>query len=369
MLIALLLPAVQAAREAARRMQCTNQLKQITLAVHNFHGTHDRFPAPFADPMAIASEMGRVGFMQIILPQLEQVALYEALVGTRHFVGHGNAAIYGWDYWERAASKTVVPALLCPSDGGSSSRNSDDWTFTNYRGSRGDLAGNDTEDYGVYPSYNGSTLDPTGDFSTTRQHLNMPRSWLRVGSRPASFTTITSGTSNTVAFSEGTIFTNQESNRYKENVASDVPAHFNRPPQECLNTKGSGGMFRAGQPTWPENHWGGRRAWDNFPGATQFYTLLPPNSPSCASGWQYVWMTASSYHTGGVGVSFHDGSVRFVTDTINVTNLHRHYPMGSMPQTPGDNPLNMPTDQDGVFSYGVWAELGAVNSNVSVSLP
>ena len=371
MLIALLLPAVQAAREAARRMQCTNQLKQITLATHTFHDTHSRLPASFADPIAIASEIRRVGFMPLLLPQIEQNALYDALVGTKHFIGHGNPAIYGWRYDERTASRTPVAALLCPSDGGARNRTDSSWAFSSYRGSRGDLAGNDTENYDPAPEYNGTALNMNNDYTTSRQHLNMPRSWLRAGSRQVTFATISSGTSNTVAFSEGTIFSGtQQSNRYKENVSSNVPAHFNQNPQNCLNNRGTGGMFRQGVSTWPDDHWGGRRAWDNFPAATAFYTLLPPNSPSCASGWQYVWMSASSYHSGGVGVSFHDGSVRFITDSINVINLHRHYPVdGSMPTAPGDNPLSQPTDNAGTFSYGVWAELGAVNSNVSVSVP
>jgi prepilin-type processing-associated H-X9-DG protein len=92
---------------------------------------------------------------------------------------------------------------------------------------------------------------------------------------------------------------------------------------------------------------------------------LPPNSPSCASGWIYAWLTASSYHTGGVNASFLDGSVRFISDTVETKNLWRK-PIDQSPQnhvTP-----SRPYDADGTFSYGVWAELGAINSTESVSL-
>lgn len=71
-LIALLLPAVQAAREAARRMQCTNHMKQLGLAVHNFHDTHNGLP-----PANIA--YGRAGFWSIIMPYIEQQAAYSEL--------------------------------------------------------------------------------------------------------------------------------------------------------------------------------------------------------------------------------------------------------------------------------------------------
>ncbi|MCL2005271.1 MAG: DUF1559 domain-containing protein [Planctomycetaceae bacterium] len=145
----------------------------------------------------------------------------------------------------------------------------------------------------------------------------MPRSWLRASGFTASLTVITSGTSNTVAFSEGIIGSNgpaggdNRGGRFKELMTWGIHAHYNQIPQDCLNTRGPNGMFRdPNQETHSDtNHWLGKRAWDNFPGATQFYTLMPPNSPNCSSGYIYAWMSAASNHPGGVGVSFHDGSV------------------------------------------------------------
>jgi prepilin-type N-terminal cleavage/methylation domain-containing protein len=117
MLIALLLPAVQAAREAARRMQCSNNLKQLTLAVHNFESTHARFPAAFADPIVIGSEMIRLGYLPLLLPFIEQTAMNDAFLGTKHFIGHGNPAVYGWVAEERTVCRTRLLAFRCPSDG------------------------------------------------------------------------------------------------------------------------------------------------------------------------------------------------------------------------------------------------------------
>ena len=76
-LVALLLPAVQAAREAARRMQCTNNLKQLGLAVHNYHDTHKVFPPQMMN--VDASNDRRWGWGAVTLPYIEQGALYEQL--------------------------------------------------------------------------------------------------------------------------------------------------------------------------------------------------------------------------------------------------------------------------------------------------
>ncbi len=96
-LIALLLPAVQAAREAARRSQCTNNLKQIGLALHNFHDTYGRLPAANYDPLfAQPANSGnypnnahRWGFTVLILPYIEQKQMYDDLY--QNYIGKVDA--------------------------------------------------------------------------------------------------------------------------------------------------------------------------------------------------------------------------------------------------------------------------------------
>jgi prepilin-type processing-associated H-X9-DG protein len=102
-LVALLLPAVQAAREAARRSQCTNNLKQIALAMHNYHDTYKCFP-----PAVITDQNGRPmrSWRVAILPFLEQAALYEAYKSDEPWDGPNN----------RALGNIAIPTYRCPSD-------------------------------------------------------------------------------------------------------------------------------------------------------------------------------------------------------------------------------------------------------------
>ena len=108
-LIALLLPAVQQAREAARRSSCKNNLKQIGLAIHNYHDTHGIFPFGYnsatVDPW--------VGWGCMILPYMDQAPLYK-YIGTNGGFGtkwHTITALTG-----DPGGKTVLQAYMCPSD-------------------------------------------------------------------------------------------------------------------------------------------------------------------------------------------------------------------------------------------------------------
>ncbi len=114
-LVALLLPAVQQAREAARRSQCKNNLKQIGLALHNYHDTHGRFPAG-GTPNSLHfgnsnTNSDTWGWGAMILPQMEQAALYDQLnVGQQRF----ETAVL--DPVLQPLMQTPIPGYLCASD-------------------------------------------------------------------------------------------------------------------------------------------------------------------------------------------------------------------------------------------------------------
>jgi len=115
-LMALLLPAIQAARAAARRTQCTNNLKQVGLGLHNFHTTHHRFPLGQAAPMneLFGGWHDRRCWMQSILPYLEYQTLSDQFEEwMQHTTGDPFKRQKSW--WAPHRS-TVIPPLMCPSE-------------------------------------------------------------------------------------------------------------------------------------------------------------------------------------------------------------------------------------------------------------
>ena len=115
-LIALLLPAVQAAREAARRMACSNNLKQIGLALHNYHTAINSFPpgyisavGPTKIPAWFADDLGPGwGWAAMTLPYLEQGNVYAQINFSKDVTDPTNTV----------ARTTSLPVFLCPSDAG-----------------------------------------------------------------------------------------------------------------------------------------------------------------------------------------------------------------------------------------------------------
>lgn len=117
-LVAILLPAVQQAREAARRSTCKNNLKQIGLALHNYHDTFNTMPPG-------TMRTSHLAWSCLILPNLEQGALYDAIGATGAFnVQAANGDSPGWDTLTDLTStgnrlaSSVIPSFICPSDGG-----------------------------------------------------------------------------------------------------------------------------------------------------------------------------------------------------------------------------------------------------------
>jgi type II secretory pathway pseudopilin PulG len=372
-LIALLLPAVQAAREAARRMQCSNNLKQMGLAVHNFHSTQNRFPHAALEPIFAEIRFARGGGLSALLPYMERQSVYDDIVAAKPATGILNAQAI-------PAVQINLPNFLCPSDSGSSA-----WTPTTPSGKPAHMYSN----YLVsLADLSTSTVVAAGSVATS--DYSMPRVWCQVGNqlplaaggfasvsggKNIGFESITDGTSNTVLFSEG-IVTDRDSSStggsLKARLATGISGagRYTGTPITCLNTALDRTSLKptvqAVNKDLPDNygHLKGVRFFDHYTINYSFNTLLPPNSPSCTEQGQsdyanFTWISASSNHTGGVNVTLIDGSIRFVSDTIDTRNLEKA----------SDSIYSPRNTTDGNFSYGIWAELGSINGGENASFP
>lgn len=118
-LVALLLPAVQQAREAARRLQCRNHLKQIGLALHNYHDAHNSLPPGFIAQQVYfgASQLNQFGWASMILPALDQAALYQKLNPSK-FIWDDTGDTPGVMDTNQDIGETALAVFRCPSDVG-----------------------------------------------------------------------------------------------------------------------------------------------------------------------------------------------------------------------------------------------------------
>lgn len=344
-LVGLLLPAVQAAREAARRMQCSNNLKQLTLALHNYESSYKVFPSQYNGPMVLpnnwdnsweSSRSSHSTFLQL-LPYVEQTALYNYIAAGAREGGMTMVRPFGpHPLRPYSAYRTRIPAFLCPTDPGSITNGwSNDQAPNNYAVNVGD--GSMGED-GV----------GNGEYQTARGRGVFHRG--HDGGSGVAFGAISDGTSNTLAMSEITIFTGR---LLLHGAYTRIPAaQLRRGPIVCKNTRGPNGTLIGND---PGTHWRHGEAWAaGFSMIMGFNTCLPPNSPSCANGegeWQEGIYPANSFHTGGVNASMCDGSVRFISDSIDA-----------------GNPA-LPMVATGPSPYGIWGAMATRKGGESVAVP
>jgi prepilin-type N-terminal cleavage/methylation domain-containing protein len=290
-LVALLLPAVQAAREAARRSSCANNVRQLGLALHNFESANRFFPASLrptpVDP-ATGTFAGWSALAQL-LPYLEQGNAFSAIN-------------FDLPYKEQPhVSRLKISTFVCPSE---------------FRGKyRYDANGNPVHyppnyvcNQGTWLVFNPATREGSnGAF----RHFTPVRAAM-----------ITDGLSSTLGFSEARVFTNYFRNASLTTLGQPIPTTIN---EVC----GMGGAFKAG---------GARGEWvDGKVHETGFTTVFPPNTNvTCtADGGQYdvdlvgqseggsttiptyAASTARSYHAGGVNVVLMDGAVRFESNQVD----------------------------------------------------
>lgn len=320
-LIALLLPAVQAAREAARRSQCVNNLKQLGLAVHNYHSTHNVLPPLMANfakpgfgPMVATTGEWPLGWAAMILPMMEQQSIY-------------NAANFCTGAWNAQNSVTVssikISALLCPSESFKQSPYNSFTGWTNYAGNFGGPASIKGWSGAIVPM-------PTSTVADCSCNINS-----NLGS--FGFESVTDGTSNTALFSEKLIGLNSSSTenvlvssptakRVTFLIASPVTLDGGNAAQAatvlgaCKSLPGSTSTAGQTNAIWINGaSWAGSHA-----STLRFNTYNHHNTPnglSCHNsnppGSLVGLITATSNHSGGVNMTMCDGSVKFIKDTVN----------------------------------------------------
>ncbi|MDR1964253.1 MAG: DUF1559 domain-containing protein [Planctomycetaceae bacterium] len=356
-LIALLLPAVQAAREAARRMTCSNKVKQLSLGLHNYHDIHSAFPPGAMLYPGTTGLSTRKSTFIALLPFIEQGALYDMYRAIPSTVSNNP---YNASTQINTIFNTKLDVLGCPSDDGINAEISSCNTPTSYHMSLGDWPTYSASGWG-----NNKTKNPRGVFSLCHTDGR-------------SMASVTDGTSNTIAFSEVIIGYNTISTNIlvKGNVKNSLSA-MGTPTADpgTAATTSPDAVFDA-KTCWDSNLGNkkyvsdtniqrgqiGRRWGDSAMPYTSFMTIFPPNrGPNCSSGNEVALaiITASSNHSGGVQCGFVDGSVRFISETINCLSNG----------IPGDysTPSGMTTlvVGSGHSSFGVWGALGSIDGGES----
>lgn len=305
-LIALLLPAVQQAREAARRSQCVNNLKQLALAMHNFHDTNNTFPKNTYGPNAGVSWSGWHLFSANykILPFIEQENLYDQfdLNGT-------------WGANQSGPMNVSLAAFKCPSSPPAPDSATISW-------------GGPGSNYGW-----SSGSSPYTAHSCTRANCN----GMITTKDETKMADVTDGLSNTIFVSE---FLSGDGNggtpRYPFDIlytGDDSPynsiADKNFPTQAEIDAIGQ--QVESGASGERSNN-GTLWAWYSH-GQSIMNTATPPNwrypssggncCPGGAHDWGRGFIGARSMHPGGVNAAMGDGSVRFVPETVDLLTWQR----------------------------------------------
>ncbi len=347
-LVALLLPAVQSARESARRTQCANNLKQFGVALINYHDSHKVFPprrggtngtgSVANDPSRMMANYDRLSAFVFLLPYIEQKPLADYIAsggetsnGTKIPAG-GPAAWYSggavgvYDPW-----KIQLKIIKCPSDrilprGGNHGKNS-------YAFSMGDTIGGQVDINGQRVDWGNAASPTRGIFGGSQRCVGLQF--------------MTDGQSVTISMSEKT--TNgwysgrpAAGEDIRTATVHNFPSVISN-PGSCLGTVQNGRYMTGSVKSMFGNIWT-----DGQAEVVGFTTVLAPNGPSCnndaAAGSADARggvITPGSNHPGGVNALFADGSLKFLSQNIDTGNT-------SLPQVVNGN-----------SPYGVWGSMGS----------
>ncbi|TWT39214.1 DUF1559 domain-containing protein [Blastopirellula retiformator] len=277
-LIALLLPAVQQAREAVRRISCNNQSKQLGLALHNYHDTFNSIP-PGNYGMSGSGRYDGANWRVLVLPFIEQSALFDQLDFTGRFEGDNLAG-------NEILRELIVPGLICPSSALD--------PFSNPHGRNDEKAMNIS-----YAGISGgapSTTQPLvgymdcgyGWFANNGMLLTNEATKLRDA---------TDGTSNTMIVGEQSGLTDGQ----------ELTANYRG------GWHGASSKDKASTPTCSKTWFAGTTTVRYNPN----YDIITPGN-----SYQYRHNTVlNSFHPGGVNILLTDGSTRFISDTISLETL------------------------------------------------
>jgi len=270
-MVGLLLPAIQAAREAARRMQCSNNLKQIGLGLHNYHGSYNMLPFAWGGTRPPAGSPGYSALSQL-LPYIEQAALYERIDFAKPLT----------DTFNTPARLTEVATFRCPSD-----------------------LDNPQPQTGGATNY----MANVGSQHIWQDPLRQDGPFLRA--RQLRFRDILDGTSNTAAFAERML---TDGSNGMISLDSDVFLGSGDPatPDEAISMCYATDVTNLASqfPIFMGAPW--------INGQHVYLHVDVPNRRSCGFFPIKATMPASSRHIGGAHMLRCDGSVQFITQSVNL---------------------------------------------------
>ncbi|QDU64599.1 hypothetical protein Pan216_54890 [Planctomycetes bacterium Pan216] len=275
-LVALLLPAIQQAREAARRSQCSNNLRQVGLAMQNYYDANGCLPHSSYTHEYTYSALARA------LPYFDMINLYDKInfdVGIRQSPPSGDPSAEN-----ATVAATRVGLFVCPSDPNGTQILNPLWRPGSYVSNSGSGAG--------------------GGASTNTDGVIYSTSSTR-------FSGISDGLSKTALYSESMIGSGAGA---LASGTGDNAFHYIRVPTG-VNPLDETACDPSGD--WYENR---NYAWSlgRFDSAQYNHHRLPNDKlPDCIAAWSYGWKAARSRHPGGVHLLFCDGSNRFVGDSID----------------------------------------------------
>lgn len=328
-LIALLLPAVQAAREAARRSQCTNQIRQVGIALQTYADSNaESYPSGWRNE--------RTSWIMAILPYVEQKPYWDEIMSKRedYKKAHGEYpppyTILGTGISFEPFERQSAPGstFVCPSDGNGKV----DFSSSSYRHGK--------------CSYYGCNGDALEDMSQANAPYSSRGMFCGGPFDCKKMSSMTDGTSNTVVVSEICIgYTVAD---VKTAVLQWYGGEY---PADCYANRTN--VAGHAKDEWTTAALG-RRWTDAATAFCKFTTILPPNKPSCyeTNDFDRAMITPNSYHSGGVNCGLGDASVRFVSDSVDA---------GSM----SSSALN----RTGQSLFGVWGAMGSTRGGETVTLP